>query len=75
MERIYAKTEGIEPVCPLPQVDELVELQLSDFDHLITKKKVDEDDDFDSILSDHTRYDWQAWGENSSSSLPPPASG
>jgi hypothetical protein len=38
-------------------------LQLSDFDHLISKKKVEEDDDFDAILNEHTRYDRMAWGE------------
>eukprot|EP00195_Chlamydomonas_chlamydogama_P010601 CAMPEP_0202902822 /NCGR_PEP_ID=MMETSP1392-20130828/17067_1 /ASSEMBLY_ACC=CAM_ASM_000868 /TAXON_ID=225041 /ORGANISM="Chlamydomonas chlamydogama, Strain SAG 11-48b" /LENGTH=734 /DNA_ID=CAMNT_0049589629 /DNA_START=191 /DNA_END=2395 /DNA_ORIENTATION=- len=47
----------------LAQSEELVELQLSDFDYLITKKKVEEDDDFMTLVNEHTRYDWAALGD------------
>lgn len=44
------------------QIEDLVELQLSDFDHLINKKKLEEDDDFITVVNEHTRYDRVAWG-------------
>ena len=44
-------------------MDELVELQLSDFDHLISKKKVEDGDEIEDILNDCTRHDRTAWGE------------
>lgn len=44
------------------QIEDLVELQLSDFDHLINKKKLEEDDDFITVVNEHTRYDRMAWG-------------
>lgn len=47
----------------LAQVEELVELQLCEFDHLINKKKVEEDDDFMTVVNDYTRYDKVAYGE------------
>jgi adenosyl cobinamide kinase/adenosyl cobinamide phosphate guanylyltransferase len=45
------------------QVEELVELQLSDFDYLVTKRKLEDDDLFEDHVNNHTRYDRTAWGK------------
>ena len=39
----------------LPQNDELVSLTLADFDYLITKKKVEEDDNFADIVNSNSK--------------------
>lgn len=38
-------------------------LQLTEFDHLITKKKLEEDDDFMTVVNNHTRHDVAAMGD------------
>ena len=47
----------------LPNSDELLPLILSDFDYLITKKKVEEDDDFSDIVNHNSRIDSKALGD------------
>lgn len=44
----------------LSVVDELVPLQLSEFDHLITKKKMDDDDSIEAVANDDSRWDQAA---------------
>ncbi|KAG1668987.1 hypothetical protein FOA52_000580 [Chlamydomonas sp. UWO 241] len=53
----------------LAQIDELVELKLSEFDHLITKRKVEEDDNFETLVNEHTRWDRPALGDANMRSL------
>eukprot|EP00955_Chlamydomonas_euryale_P091831 364650-Chlamydomonas_euryale.AAC.5 len=53
----------------LAQIDELVELQLSEFDHLITKKKLEDDDAFEDHVNPHTRWDRTALGDANMRSL------
>jgi glutamyl-tRNA synthetase len=47
----------------------LVPLRLSDFDYLITKKKVEEDDDFKSLINPRTRRDVDAVGDGNMARL------
>ncbi|GAX82872.1 hypothetical protein CEUSTIGMA_g10298.t1 [Chlamydomonas eustigma] len=53
----------------LAQVDELVELQLSDFDYLVTKRKLEDDDLFEDHVNNHTRHDRTAWGDSNMRTL------
>lgn len=43
--------------------DELVPLTLVEFDHLITKKKVEEDDDFMALVNENSRSTSSALGD------------
>ncbi len=45
------------------KVEELVELQLSDFDYLVTKRKIEDADNFEDFVNSYTRHDVKAWGE------------
>lgn len=47
----------------------LVPLRLSDFDYLITKKKVEDDDDFASLVNSDTRRDVDALGDGNMAAL------
>lgn len=47
----------------LPETDELVKLQLLEFDYLITKKKVEEDEDFLDVLNPVTKKEKLALGD------------
>ncbi|GAV69672.1 tRNA-synt_1c domain-containing protein/tRNA-synt_1c_C domain-containing protein [Cephalotus follicularis] len=49
----------------LPEITELVNLLLVEFDHLITKKKVEEDDEFRDVLNPCTRKETAALGDSS----------
>lgn len=44
------------------QSDELVDLSLVDFDYLVTKKKIEEEDDFMQLVNPHTRFETAAQG-------------
>lgn len=44
-------------------VDELVPLKLSEFDHLITKKKLEDDDAIEDVANDNSRFDRAALGD------------
>ncbi|GAA0185416.1 aminoacyl-tRNA synthetase [Lithospermum erythrorhizon] len=48
----------------LPYTNELVPLSLVDFDHLITKKKLEEDEDFVDVVNPSTRKVTLALGES-----------
>ncbi|KZV43694.1 putative glutamate--tRNA ligase, cytoplasmic-like [Dorcoceras hygrometricum] len=48
----------------LPDSNELVRLTLVDFDYLITKKKLEEDEDFTDVLNPFTRKETLALGES-----------
>lgn len=48
----------------LPETDELLPLTLVDLDYLITKKKLEEDDDFVSVLNPNTRSETLALGDS-----------
>ncbi|XP_021762788.1 glutamate--tRNA ligase, cytoplasmic-like [Chenopodium quinoa] len=47
----------------LPEIDELVKLQLVEFDYLISKKKVEEDEDFLDVLNPVTKKETLAIGD------------
>ncbi|KNA19300.1 hypothetical protein SOVF_062830 [Spinacia oleracea] len=47
----------------LPEIDELVKLQLVEFDYLITKKKADGDEDFLGVLNPVTKKETLAIGD------------
>ncbi|XP_021733478.1 glutamate--tRNA ligase, cytoplasmic-like [Chenopodium quinoa] len=47
----------------LPEIDELVKLQLMEFDYLISKKKVEEDEDFLDVLNPVTKKETLAIGD------------
>lgn len=47
----------------LPEIDELVNLQLMEFDYLISKKKVEEDEDFLDVLNPVTKKETLAIGD------------
>eukprot|EP00877_Chromochloris_zofingiensis_P010541 jgi/Chrzof1/5740/Cz16g14040.t1_GTS2[v5.2] len=47
----------------LPDNDELIPLTLTDFDYLITKKKVEEDDDFMTLVNENTKFETAALGD------------
>ena len=53
----------------LPQNDELVSLTLADFDYLITKKKVEEDDNFADIVNSNSKVETNACGDSNMRSL------
>ncbi|KAK4402069.1 Glutamate--tRNA ligase, cytoplasmic [Sesamum angolense] len=48
----------------LPDTSELVRLTLVDFDYLITKKKLEEDEDFIDVVNPSTRTETSALGES-----------
>ncbi|KAL9239658.1 hypothetical protein vseg_013960 [Gypsophila vaccaria] len=47
----------------LPEIDELVQVQLMEFDYLISKKKVEEDEDFLDVLNPVTKKETLAIGD------------
>eukprot|EP00897_Mesotaenium_endlicherianum_P008593 jgi/Mesen1/7762/ME000408S06874 len=47
----------------LPEIEELVPLSLVEIDHLITKKKLEEDDDYTKLLNSRTRWETAAIGD------------
>lgn len=47
----------------LAQSDEVVPLNLVDFDYLINKRKVEEDDDFMTLVNEKTKYEEAAVGD------------
>ncbi|KAF6254122.1 tRNA synthetases class I, catalytic domain-containing protein [Scenedesmus sp. NREL 46B-D3] len=53
----------------LADVPELVPLTLTDFDYLIMKKKVEEDDDFEQLVSPDTKLETAAVGDVNMASL------
>uniref|UniRef100_A0A383W857 glutamate--tRNA ligase n=1 Tax=Tetradesmus obliquus TaxID=3088 RepID=A0A383W857_TETOB len=53
----------------LADVPELVPLTLTDFDYLITKKKVEEDDDFEQLVNPTTKFESAALGDVNMSAL------
>ncbi|KAF6171212.1 hypothetical protein GIB67_001927 [Kingdonia uniflora] len=53
----------------LPEIDELVNLALVEFDHLITKKKLEEGEDFLDVLNPCTRRDTSAFGDSNMRNL------
>lgn len=42
--------------------EDKVKLRMIDYDYLITKKKVEEEDDFVALVNRHSRKDTVAWG-------------
>ncbi|KAK4278739.1 hypothetical protein QN277_016542 [Acacia crassicarpa] len=53
----------------LPEIDELVNLTLVDFDYLITKKKLEEGEDFLDVLNPCTRKETAAYGDSNMRNL------
>ncbi|KAK9145118.1 hypothetical protein Sjap_005021 [Stephania japonica] len=53
----------------LPEIDELVNLSLLEFDYLITKKKLEEDDDFLDVLNPCTKIETLALGDSNMRNL------
>ncbi|XP_038718015.1 glutamate--tRNA ligase, cytoplasmic-like [Tripterygium wilfordii] len=53
----------------LPETSELVNLSLLEFDYLITKKKLDEDDDFVDVLNPCTKKETAALGDSNMRNL------
>ncbi|KAE9461868.1 hypothetical protein C3L33_06203, partial [Rhododendron williamsianum] len=53
----------------LPETSELVNLSLVEFDYLITKKKVDEGEDFLDVLNENTRKETAALGDSNMRNL------
>jgi hypothetical protein len=53
----------VDTTPPTLQTPELVDLVLVDFDYLITKKKVEEEDNFVDLVNNATRFETLAAGE------------
>ncbi|KAF7138290.1 hypothetical protein RHSIM_Rhsim07G0219000 [Rhododendron simsii] len=53
----------------LPETSELVNLSLVEFDYLITKKKVDEGEDFLDVLNENTKKETAALGDSNMRNL------
>ncbi|KAF7818045.1 glutamate--tRNA ligase, cytoplasmic [Senna tora] len=53
----------------LPEIDELVNLTLVDFDYLITKKKLDEGEDFLDVVNPCTKKETAAYGDSNMRNL------
>ncbi|XP_017219020.1 glutamate--tRNA ligase, cytoplasmic [Daucus carota subsp. sativus] len=53
----------------LPDTNELVPLSLMEFDYLITKKKLDEDEDFVDVLNPCTKKESAAYGDSNMRNL------
>ncbi|CAF2036290.1 BnaA09g04160D [Brassica napus] len=53
----------------LPEIDELVKLTLTDFDYLITKKKLEEDDEVATFVNPYTKKETLALGDSNMRSL------
>lgn len=53
----------------LPESDELVKLSLVDFDYLITKKKLEEDENFVDVVNPCTRKETSALGDSNMRNL------
>lgn len=53
----------------LPETTELVPLTLVNFEHLIVKKKLEEGEDFLSVLNDPTRFETSAVGDSNMRNL------
>ncbi|GAB2292316.1 hypothetical protein Dimus_026564 [Dionaea muscipula] len=53
----------------LPESDELIKLSLVEFDYLITKKKLEEDEDFVDVLNPCTRKETLAFGDSNMRNL------
>jgi len=45
------------------EAQELVPVELVDFDYLITKDKIEEDDNVDDFLNEHTEFRTEAWAD------------
>lgn len=45
------------------EAQELVPVELVDFDYLITKDKIEEDDNVDDFLNEHTEFRVEAWAD------------
>ncbi|CAK8572599.1 unnamed protein product [Lathyrus sativus] len=55
----------------LPEIDELVSLTLMEFDYLITKKKLEEGEDFVDVLNPCTKKETLAYGDANMRNLQP----
>ncbi|KAK4282668.1 hypothetical protein QN277_014015 [Acacia crassicarpa] len=53
----------------LPEIDELVNLTVVDFDYLITKKKLEEGEDFLDVLNPCTKKETAAYGDSNMRNL------
>ncbi|PRQ42562.1 putative glutamate--tRNA ligase [Rosa chinensis] len=53
----------------LPEIDELVKLSLMEFDYLITKKKLEEGEDFLDVLNPYTEKETAALGDSNMRNL------
>ncbi|KAJ4877641.1 hypothetical protein Rs2_42659 [Raphanus sativus] len=53
----------------LPEINELVKLTLTDFDYLITKKKLEEDDEVATFVNPYTKKETLALGDSNMRSL------
>ncbi|XP_013737448.2 glutamate--tRNA ligase, cytoplasmic [Brassica napus] len=53
----------------LPEITELVKLTLTDFDYLITKKKLEEDDEVATFVNPYTKKETLALGDSNMRSL------
>ncbi|KAI3754936.1 hypothetical protein L1987_54728 [Smallanthus sonchifolius] len=53
----------------LPEIDELVPLTLVEFGYLITKKKLEEDEDFVDVLNPNTKKEIAAFGDSNMRNL------
>ncbi|KAI4349847.1 hypothetical protein L6164_010396 [Bauhinia variegata] len=53
----------------LPDIDELVPLTLVEFDYLITKKKLEEGEDFLDVLNPYTKREVAAYGDSNMRNL------
>eukprot|EP00775_Hariotina_reticulata_P007441 gene7441-7651_t len=54
----------------LPDVQDLVPLKICDFGYLINKKKVEEDDDFQELVNEHSKTEVAALGDINMAHLP-----
>lgn len=61
LEGDFRKTE--KKVTWLANTDDKVKVQLVDFDHLITKDKLEETDNFEDFLTPETEFKTEAWAD------------
>ena len=62
-DKDFKKTKKITWVCADP--DTTVEVTLTEFDHLITKKKIEENDDVKQIVNHNSKIEYIAIAEGS----------